>query len=96
MDLYKWAYKLGPLVASELVMDCLELAAEARALDMRASPYDLTGYGFAPIEVDTPTGRAEYVRAQQDIAARAAPLRTTLIAHCDALLTAAAGCDGPR
>lgn len=96
MDLYKWAYKLGPLVASELVMDCLDLAAEARVLDMRASPYDLTGYGFAPIEVDTPAGRAEYVRAQQDVAARAAPLRTTLADHCDRLLTAAAAGDGRR
>jgi hypothetical protein len=93
MDLYKWAYKLGPLVASELVMDCLDLAAHARELDMRASPYDLTGYGFAPIEVDTPGGRAEYVRAQQDIATRAAPLRATLADRCDALLSAAADCD---
>jgi hypothetical protein len=89
MDLYKWAYKLGPLVASELVMDCLDLAARAREIDMRASPYDLSGHGFAPIEVDTPAGRAEYVRAPQDIAARAAPLRATLADHCDALLTAA-------
>jgi hypothetical protein len=93
MDLYKWAYKLGPLVASELVMDCLDLAAQAREVDMRASPYDLTGYGFAPIEVDTPAGRAEYVRAQQDIAARAAPLRATLADHCDALLSAASAGD---
>ena len=46
MDCYKWAFKLGPLVESELVMDCLELAADARALDMRASPYDLRDYGF--------------------------------------------------
>ena len=36
------AYKLGPLVDSELLIDCLELAADARELDMRASPYDLT------------------------------------------------------
>ena len=28
MDLYKWCYKLGPLVESELLIDCLELAAE--------------------------------------------------------------------
>ena len=59
-------------------MDCLELAADARALDMRASPYDLRDYGFEPIAVETPAGRAEYVRAQQNIAERAAPLRATL------------------
>jgi hypothetical protein len=88
MDLYKWVYKLGPLVESELVMDCLELAAEARAVDMRASPYDLSGYGFAPIAIETPTGRAEYVRAQQNIAEGAAPLRDALADRCEALLEA--------
>ncbi|BCI53448.1 hypothetical protein NIIDNTM18_27260 [Mycolicibacterium litorale] len=88
MDLYKWAYKLAPLVPSDLVMDGLELAADARLLDMRASPYDLREYGFEPIAVETPGGRADYVRAQQEIADRAAPLRATLTARCDALLTA--------
>jgi hypothetical protein len=87
MDLYKWAYKLGPLVESGLVADCLELAADARELDMRASPYDLTGYGFAPFAVETPAGRAEYVRGQQNVADRAAPLRTALADRCGELLT---------
>ncbi|MDY6871093.1 MAG: 3-methyladenine DNA glycosylase [Actinomycetota bacterium] len=90
MDLYKWSYKLAPLVASDLVMDCLELAAAARLLDMRASPYDLRGYGFDPIAIETPAGRAEYVRAQQDVAGRAARLRATLAARCDELRTALA------
>ena len=62
-------YKLGPLIESELLMDCLELAADARELDMRASPYDLRDYGFEPIAIETPAGRAEYVRAQQNVAA---------------------------
>jgi hypothetical protein len=91
MDLYKWAFKLGALVESELVMVCLILAADARALDMRASPYDLRDYGFEPIAVETPAGRAEYVRAQQSVAERAAPLRAILADRCDLLLTAAAG-----
>ena len=39
-------------------MDCLELAADARELDMRASPYDLLDYGFEPIAVETSAGRA--------------------------------------
>jgi hypothetical protein len=91
MDLYKWAFKLGPLVSTELVMDCLELAADARSLDMRASPYDLRDYGFDPIAVETPAGRAEYVRAQQEIAERAVPVRAALADRCDLLLTAAAG-----
>ncbi len=89
MDLYKWCYKLGPLVESELLIGCLELAADARALDMRASPYDLAGYGFEPIAIETPTGRAAYVREQQDIAARAAPLRAAIADRCDELLVAA-------
>ena len=58
-------------------MDCLELAAAARELDMRASPYDLRDYGFEPIAIETPAGRAEYVRAQQSVAERAAPLRAS-------------------
>jgi hypothetical protein len=89
MDLYKWCYKLGPLIASELLVDCLELAADARELDMRASPYDLRDYGFAPIAVETPAGRAEYVRAQHRVAERAAPLRASLTDRCDRLLAAA-------
>ena len=91
MDLYKWAFKLGSLIHSEMVMDCLELAAEARELDMRASPYDLRGYGFEPIAIETPTGRAEYVRIQQTIAERAAPVRADLADRCERLLAAAAG-----
>jgi hypothetical protein len=88
MDLYKWAYKLAPLVESELVMDCLTLAAEARAVDMRASPYDLSCYGFEPIAIETPTGRAEYVRAQHEITDRAAPLRAALADRCETLIEA--------
>lgn len=91
MDLYKWCYKLSPLIDSELLLDCLDLAAAAREIDMRASPYDLRGYGYAPIAVEDAAGRAEYVRCQKAIAARAAPLRAALLARCDLLLQAA-GC----
>lgn len=88
MDLYKWCYKLGPLVDSELLVDCLVLAAEARELDMRASPYDLTAFGFEPIAVEEPAGRAEYVRCQGVITQRARPLRRELLAWCERLLAA--------
>jgi hypothetical protein len=90
MDLYKFAGKLGPLVDSELLLDCLQLAADARELDMRASPYDLRDYGFDPIAIETPGGRAEYVRTQQTIAERAALLRAALTRRCDVLLSACA------
>jgi hypothetical protein len=86
MDLYKWSYKLSPLIESELLLDCLELAAAAREIDMRASPYDLRGYGYTPIAVEQATGRAEYVRCQKAIASRAVPLRAALLARCDLLL----------
>ena len=84
MDLYKWAYKLSPLVPSELVADCFALAREIRTLDMRASPSDLADLGGAPVAVEPPEGRAEYVRHQRDFATRAATLRTTLLAALDA------------
>lgn len=86
MDLYKWSYKLGPLVDSDLLLACLELAAEARELDMRASPYDLREFGFEPIAVEEPAGRAEYVRRQDLVAQRAAPLRAALLERCEQLL----------
>ncbi|BBY92053.1 hypothetical protein MGALJ_17220 [Mycobacterium gallinarum] len=88
MDCYKFAYKLGPLVDSALVMDCLELATQARELDMRASPYDLRDYGFEPIAIETPAGRSEYVRIQQHVAEQAAPLRERLTMACEQLLAA--------
>jgi hypothetical protein len=79
MDLYKWAYKLAPLVPAELVADCFELARDIRVLDMRASPYDLSALGYEPIPVETPEGRAQYAAAQRGFAMRAAPLRGILI-----------------
>lgn len=91
MDLYKWSSKLGPLIDSALLLDCLELAADARELDMRASPYDLTEYGFAPIRIENATGRAEYVRCQSDLAQRAASLRSALRDRCDLLLLSDTG-----
>jgi len=38
------------------------------------------------IAIETPPGRAEYVRIQQQIADRAAPLRERLAQRCEALL----------
>ncbi|TPG33733.1 3-methyladenine DNA glycosylase [Mycolicibacterium hodleri] len=89
MDLYKWCYKLGPLVPSELLMDCLDLASRARALDMRASPYDLLAYGIAPIAVEDAAGRIEYVQCQREIAGLAAPLRAALLRRCDEMIATA-------
>jgi hypothetical protein len=88
MDLYKHAFRLGPLVPSELVADCFALAWDLRDLDMRASPYDLGDLGYRPVRIETAEGKAEYVAAQRDFAERAAPLRQRLVEECDRLLAA--------
>lgn len=92
MDLYKWAYKLLPWVSSDLVADCFDLAWDIRALDMRASPYDLSGVtdlaggDYPPVRIETPEGRAEYVRAQRGFADRGQALRARLLAALAPLL----------
>ncbi|HXV91967.1 MAG TPA: 3-methyladenine DNA glycosylase, partial [Pseudonocardia sp.] len=48
--------------------------------------YDLADLGYPPVRIETPTGRAEYARAQAAFTERAAPLRNRLIALCDTLL----------
>jgi hypothetical protein len=75
MDLYKWTSKYAALVGSDLVADTFALAREARGLDMEAAPYDLRALGYEPIPIETPDGRAEYVRRQRDLVDKAAPLR---------------------
>ena len=86
MDLYKHAYRLTPLVPSELVADCFALAWDIRELDMRASPYDLSELGFDPVRIETATGKQEYVVAQRAFAERGAPLRRRLVEETDRLL----------
>jgi hypothetical protein len=85
MDLYKWAYKLDPLVSGELLADCFELARDIRELDMRASPYDLSELydsaedEYRPVLIETAAGRAEYAVAQRGFTARGNALRARLI-----------------
>jgi hypothetical protein len=86
MDLYKHAFRLSPMIASDLVADCFELARDIRVLDMRAAPYDLADLGLEPVRVETATGKAEYAEAQRKFAARGAPLRARLISECERLL----------
>jgi hypothetical protein len=89
MDLYKHAFRLTPLVPSELVADCFELAWDIRELDMRASPYDFSELGFEPVRIETVGGKQEYVAAQRGFAQRAAPLRQQLIDTCERLTASA-------
>ncbi len=83
MDLYKWAYRLLPIVSSAVLLDCFRFAREIREVDMRASPYDLSALGYRPITIENAAGRAEYVSAQQGFARRGQMLRARLLAELD-------------
>ena len=87
MDLYKWAFRSMPWIGSELLAKCFYLAMDAREIDMRASPYDLTEYGqFDPIKIETPEGRLEYERLQRTVAEKAVPLRKELAEKIESVL----------
>jgi hypothetical protein len=83
MDLYKWAYRLSPLVGAELIADAFELARAGRSLDMRASPYDLRDLGLTPLPVETPAGRLEFAALQRQLADRGQVLRERLLRAVD-------------
>lgn len=91
MDVYKWCYKLDPLVPSELTLAAFELALQIRRLDMAASPYDLTALGIEPVPIETTAGKAAYVTAQRDFAAHSTALRQRLIAVCESASSATTG-----
>jgi hypothetical protein len=86
MDLYKHAFRMSPMVCSDLVAECFELAHDIRVLDMRASPYDLSDLGYPPVRIETAEGKQEYVAAQRRFAERGRPLRARLIAETERLL----------
>ncbi len=79
MDLYKWAFVVAPFSSSSVLADAFELALATRELDMRASPYDLSGLGFEPIRIETRAGREEYAAAQRELAHRSVPVRRQLL-----------------
>jgi hypothetical protein len=79
MDVYKWAIKLGPLVPGELLLDTFDLARDIRWLDMRASPYDVSPWAGEPVAIETPEGKAEYVRQQRAFADRSNALRARVV-----------------
>jgi hypothetical protein len=79
MDLYRFAYKIAPFCPSDVVADAFDLAGAAREVDMRASPYDLSEYGFVPVKIETPEGRAEYAELQWELHRRGQPIRERLL-----------------
>ena len=87
MDLYKWSYKFYPWISSAILTDAFLLAYEARELDMRASPYDVSAYGFEAIPIETEAGRETYRAMQRDIARKSHPIRQRLIAEYKRVLS---------
>ncbi|OZD30979.1 3-methyladenine DNA glycosylase [Rhodococcus sp. 06-1477-1B] len=79
MDVYKWAVKLGPLVPGRLLLDAFVLARDIRTLDMEASPYDLTAWGYSPVAIETPEGKAQYVARQRALTERSQVLRRAVL-----------------
>lgn len=79
MDLYRFTYKIAPFISSETMKRAFLLAKEARELDMRASPYDLSEYKLTPICIETEDGKKEYIRIQQEISKKAQSLREDLV-----------------
>lgn len=88
MDLYRFAHKIAPWCSSELIADTFLLAADARRIDMRASPYDLKDQGFEPILIETTEGREAYIQEQRRLAELAVPLRSRLIEFYEQLVAA--------
>lgn len=91
MDLYKWASKYWPLVSTDRIIEAFELALDARWIDMRASPYDLSAFQKPPIRIETSEGRKEYQAHQEQLAKRAIPIRKQLIQDLEAIHSSMTG-----
>jgi hypothetical protein len=90
MDLFRYAYTLYPLISSALLINALEVAIEARKIDLRASPYDVSEFEGCetPICVETQQGRKLYIEEQERIAIMGAPVRRKLLAVYDEVIAA--------
>ena len=86
MDLYKWAFKCAPWVGSDFIWDCFRLALQAREVDMKASPYDLSEWGYGSIKIETEQGRSQYVQAQRNLEVKGKALRAQLIKQLSVIL----------
>lgn len=80
MDLYRWASKYHPWLASELIARTFLLAMNIRETDMRASPYDVSGYTqLPPIKIESRQGKEQYVSLQKKYCRQSAVLRSELV-----------------
>jgi len=80
MDLYKWAYKLGP--GSAVISWPMPSKWPSPAAPLTCAPAltELTALGFDPILIETDAGKEEYRREQQRLATMAQPVRRKLLA----------------
>lgn len=79
MDIYAQVAAMEAGAPGELLVDALLAAFDAREVDMRSSPYDLSAWDLAPIPVETPEGRAEFVAFQRTWARRTQVLRARFL-----------------
>ena len=91
MDLLKMILRLQPFCDARLVQQVLQLALEARTLDVAASPYDASAYEVSVIPIETKEGRAHYRDEQAKLMRRAKPIRQELLIAYDLLLEMAFG-----
>lgn len=85
MDLYSWVAALEAGAPGELLVDALVAAFDAREVDMRSSPYDLSAWGLDPLPVETAAGRAEFVAFQRNWMRRTNRLRRRFLLAVDRL-----------
>lgn len=87
MDVYSWVASMEAGAPGELLVDALLAAFDAREVDMRSSPYDLSAWGLDPIPVETAEGRAAFVAFQKDWIQRTHVLRRRFLDAADRLHT---------
>jgi len=89
MDLFKYAYDLYPLIPAHTLLQTLEVALQARRLDMRASPYDTSDVDDVhggPICIETATGRLQYAEEQEALFMASNPIRFEVLSYYDLVL----------
>lgn len=85
MDIYAHAALMEAGAPGELLLDALRAAFDAREVDMRSSPYDLSEWGLTPIPVETARGRTEFVAFQRRWISLTQALRSRLLLAMDRL-----------